>query len=59
MTDRIQVLLAEYAHASEEQKTLIDVRFRLLAFVPTVSAIGIALLEQESGVRWEPSSSAW
>ena len=48
--------LAEYDHASDEQKTLIDVRFRLLAFVPTVSAIAIKAGHRDSSVASAASS---
>lgn len=35
---------ADYSETSAIYKTLVDIRFRLLAFVPTASAIAVALL---------------
>lgn len=44
MVDR-ETLRVEYAQAFETQKMLVDVRFRLLAFVPTVTGVSAGLLK--------------
>jgi hypothetical protein len=46
------VLLAEYSHAAESQRALVDVRFRLLAFIPTVTGVAIAALKDLSPARF-------
>jgi hypothetical protein len=45
MSDRLTALLAGYQRTAEVQKTLVDVRFKLLALVPTITAIGVGLLK--------------
>ena len=51
MADRVDVLLAEYNRASEVQKLLVDIRFRLLALVPTLTAIGVSVLKEQRDLR--------
>jgi hypothetical protein len=45
------VLLAEYAQVAETQRNLVDVRFRLLAFVPTVTGVALAVLKDLAPAR--------
>jgi hypothetical protein len=39
---------ADYGETSAVYKTLVDIRFRLLAFVPTASAVAVALLGRQN-----------
>jgi hypothetical protein len=40
---------ADYAETSAVYKALVDIRFRLLAFVPTATAVAVALLGRQTG----------
>lgn len=51
VADRVDVLLAEYTRTSEVQKLLVDIRFRLLALVPTLTAIGVSVLKEQRDLR--------
>lgn len=49
MSDNVpceSVLLAAYQRVSETHKMLVDIRFRLLAFVPTATTFGVALIKE-------------
>lgn len=40
-------LIAEYEQAAQAQRALVDVRFKLLAFVPTITGISIGVLKDQ------------
>lgn len=51
MSDRLDAMLASYQRAGDVHKSLVDVRFKLLALVPTITAIGVTLLKDHASER--------
>jgi hypothetical protein len=51
MANQLDVILAEYQRAIDERKMYVDIRFKLLAFVPTVTAVGVTVAKDFPSVR--------
>jgi hypothetical protein len=51
MSDRQTLLIGEYERLAATHRMLVDVRFKLLAFVPTVTGVGVAFLKDASASR--------
>lgn len=47
MSGKLDVILAEYQREISNRETLIDIRFKLLVFVPTVTSIAAALVTDQ------------
>jgi len=56
--DREMRLWADYGHALDIYRQLAEIRFKLLAFVPTLSGAAVALLTEATIDRWEKVSLA-
>jgi hypothetical protein len=53
MSEHWERLKLDYEQALQTYRQLADIRFKLLAFVPTISGAAIALLTQTKMERWE------
>lgn len=53
MSEQWELLKVDYEQALQTYRQLAEIRFKLLAFVPTISGAAIALLTQTTMERWE------
>jgi hypothetical protein len=53
MRDQLELLKLDYEQTLQTYRQLAEIRFKLLAFVPTISGAAIALLTKATMERWE------